>query len=661
MSSGNDPSRSMSRRQRLFDMGKNLKDVYIPTFQSTITQLASEATNRALNYNDVDSNIPNKNYQGANIILYPHFTRQSEDGKSYYTQVHGWVYAKDGSSRKKRIIISLARQLCKSNNPVISDATAGQLDEQINSIQENDSSSDSSSIMTNSTMGSTSSPTSPVKRSGTASSSSSNFHEHPPSSSSSNYDTDEILKERIASFVNRSIGNLELNIAIGGSNRHELKTLKILTDNNGNFNMDVITKFKPSYVQVAVSEDEKIFEFKDVMFPGESKFGIISDIDDTIKQTGVCGDKRKMFRNTFVDDMSTWEVPGVADFYRFLHQKYDVSFFYVSNSPYQLYSNLMKFFNMFEFPKGAIYLKRYTGNILNSFMEPSHSRKKAPLERIISHFSNRKFFLIGDTSEQDLEAYVDIARLYPDNIAGIYLRVAPNSMNLDTLKLVLEILSKKNINDKNDGNDLTDKINELKEINEEISLIDLNNEDDIKSKEQISIDNLNKIKQNSNLKSNEVIQDLIDLDEPTSPSPPQSIRKQPPKIPRKPNSLRVEIPPNETTLQARGINPTTNYTNTSPSSSSGSSSIPPSLPRRPIPNPPPTAKSKLSSIASKTLHNAKSFNSDVPFDDETNDEWISRIITSLIILKNSSNDKIKIKFFNDIDEIHQDIQEIMNK
>lgn len=614
-----------SRRQRLFDMVKTTKDVYIPSLSSTITQLASEATNKALNYNETDSAIPNKNYQGAQILLYPHFTRQGDNGEDFYTQVHGWVYASDGSSRKKRIIMSLARQLCKSNNAVVSDATAGQLDEQINSIQDQPQ-SDSASLA--------SSDVSSVRRTGTSSSAGS-LSDGPPSSASS--DTDEVLKERIANFVNRSIGNLELNIAIGGSKRDEIKTLKILTDNNGNFNLDVVTNFKPSYVQVAVSEDEKIFEFKDVLFPGKNKYAIVSDIDDTIKVTGVCGDKRSIFRNTFADDMSTWEVPGVADWFRFLNQKYDVSFFYVSNSPYQLYSNLMKFFKMFEFPPGAIYLKRYTGNILNSFMEPSHARKKVPLERIFDHFSDKKFFLIGDTSEQDLEAYVDIARLHPEKVAGIFLRVAPNSINIDTLKLVLDILNKRNLSE-------SDKnfVEKIEKVKHEKDLIDLNDEEDIISKEQASKENLQRLVKESEEKSEKVVKNLIDLEEGSDDFAKKNIdeKRKPPTIPKKPQSLKTkpESPPS------------------SSSSTNASSDLnPPTLPKRPVPTPPP--RSKLASLTSKTLSAAKSFNSDVPFNEETNDEWISRILTSLIVLKKAGN--IKLKLYNDIDEIHDDIQNIL--
>lgn len=631
----NTNSGRFSRRQKIFDLVKNTKDVYIPSLSSTITQLASEATNKALNYNDPDSAIPNKDYHGANIILYPHFTRQGEQGE-YYTQVHGWVYATDGSSRKKRIILSLARHMCKSN--VAEDETAGRLDEQIDSIQ-NQPESDSTSLASShaSSRIQQRSPTSPVRRATTASSfsSASTTSEFSNAPSSAKSDTDEVLKERIASFVNRSIGNLELNIAIGGADRKELKTLEILTDNNGNFNIDVVTQFRPTYVQVAVHEDEKIFEFKDVLYPGNSKYGIISDIDDTIKVTNVCSDKRSIFRNTFADDMSTWEVPGVADFFRFLNQKYDVSFFYVSNSPYQLYSNLMKFFKMFEFPAGAVYLKRYSGNILNSFMEPSHARKKVPLERIFTHFSDKKFFLIGDTSEQDLEAYVDIARLHPENVAGIFLRVAPNSMNVDTLKLILEILNKKNITDKDDK-DFTSK---LHKVVKEKDLIELDTEDDITMKEQVSHQNLQKLANESELKSEMVVKNLIDLEEgPDDFVNDQNNQKKkaaPPKIPKKPDSLKSKTEAKQ----------------------AEESSNPPTLPRRPVPTPPP--RSKLSTLTSKTLAAAKIYNSDVPFDDETNEEWISRILTSLIVLKKAGG--IKLKLYNDIDEIHDDIMKYLQK
>lgn len=639
------PPKGGSKRQRIFDLMKTTKDVYIPSLSNTISQLANEATSKAIRYTEDPEYANTRDLKGANIVLYPHFTRF--DGDNYFTQVHGWVYSTEGSQRKKKLVMTLARQLAKSNNNASSDMTAGQLDEQLNSIQEGSSTSETSSFVSTD-QDSADISFNPPRRTATGSSNGSVNS----SFTSTRSETDEVLKERIAAFVNRSLGNLELTVGVGGAKRDELKVLNIFTDTNGNFNIDVETDFKPTYTQVAVTLDEKIFVFNDTIFPGKSDYAIISDIDDTIKKTGVCLDKRSIFRNTFADHMSNWEIPGAAENYRYFEQEHGLSFFYVSNSPYQLFTNLSKFFELFQFPKGSMYLKKYTGNILNSFLEPSHTRKKAPLERILSHFGDKKFFLIGDTSEQDLEAYVDTARLHPDKIQGIYLRVAEGSMSTETLKLLLDILNKKSISLETTSDEFRAMYNEFNDADQ--PLIDLDS--DLQNA-NLSDSQLNEIAERSKIESERILNDKSDLEKgaegeffsnndrkPPVPPKPRSLspshQKPPPRIPKKPDFLKAQAL----------SNPASSNTPPQPISRPGSSDTAPPLPRRPIPTPPrPRERTPLTVNSPTTINSNRS----IGFDEEANEEWISRILTSLIVLRKVGD--INLKLFVNFDEIHNDI------
>ncbi|CDR46667.1 CYFA0S25e00628g1_1 [Cyberlindnera fabianii] len=631
-----DQGSGRSKRQRLYELMKTTKDVYIPTISNTITQLASEATTKALNYADGDSQREtdiNYDVKGAQILLYPHFTRHSEHDERYYTQVHGWVYSTEGSNRKKRIILSLARQLTKSNNNAVSDMTAGQLDEQLNNMQNVDD--DASSVYSGSSAPSVN--TRSLRRTGTASSAQSEA----TTSSSIQSETDEVLKERIANFVNKSLGNTELIIAVGGANREEIKTVELLTDANGNFNIDVDTSFKPTYVQVAIANDEKIFVLHDTIFPGDSQYGVISDIDDTIKHTGVLSDKRTVFRNVFSDNMETWEIPGAADTYRFLSQKFNVSFFYVSNSPYQLYSNLVKFFEMFEFPKGSMYLKKYSGNILNTFFEASHTRKKAPLERVIEHFPDKKFFLIGDSGEQDLEAYTDFARAHPGKVAGIYIRLAENSMSTETYKMLVDMLNKRSEPVVETPDDVQQKFEQLKTSEE--NLIDLEDE----PTPGISKEKMSQLVHESKVKSemNDLEKGATEgffansdqLVEKTSSGGPR-VKSPPPAVPSKPRALQSTAVPKS---------PRPSTSSTIDSSLEESPVSPPTLPRRPVPVLPPRTE-----VHRTRKEPAPTFNSNSFADDET-EEWITRILTSLLILRKAGDASLKL--FIDYSEVQEDI------
>lgn len=93
------------------------------------------------------------------------------------------------------------------------------------------------------------------------------------------------------------------------------------------------------------------------MPPAKAKFGVISDLDDTVIQTNVLS-VLQAAHNTFLHNAYTrLAFPGVAAFYQALQQGQDGSMnpiFYVSNMPWNLYDLMNDFFDMRHIPRGPI-------------------------------------------------------------------------------------------------------------------------------------------------------------------------------------------------------------------------------------------------------------------------------------------------------------------
>lgn len=60
--------------------------------------------------------------------------------------------------------------------------------------------------------------------------------------------------------------------------------------------------------------------------------------------------------------------------------------------------------------------------MLQGIFEPTAERKRASLERILEDFPERKFILVGDSGEADLEVYTGIVLTNPGRILGIFIR-----------------------------------------------------------------------------------------------------------------------------------------------------------------------------------------------------------------------------------------------
>jgi len=154
----------------------------------------------------------------------------------------------------------------------------------------------------------------------------------------------------------------------------------------------------------------------DVLVPGaEARFGVISDIDDTILETGV---QRvgHMLRQTFTGSALTrTPFPGAAALYSDLAAGVN-PFFYVSSSPWNLHSFLHAFLRHRDFPLGPVLLRDLLGGPAGR--ETKHGR----IREILELHPGLRFVLVGDSGEHDPVVYADIVREHPDRILAVYIR-----------------------------------------------------------------------------------------------------------------------------------------------------------------------------------------------------------------------------------------------
>ena len=149
---------------------------------------------------------------------------------------------------------------------------------------------------------------------------------------------------------------------------------------------------------------------------------VISDIDDTIKVTNVL-DRGEMIRNTFARPFAA--VPGMAARYAaWLKSAPGTALHYVSSSPWQLFEPLEAFRQSADFPPGTFHLRELRVAQLKSFATPEAGRahKLAEIAGLIRAYPERRFWLIGDSGEQDPEVYGEIARRFPVQAARIFIR-----------------------------------------------------------------------------------------------------------------------------------------------------------------------------------------------------------------------------------------------
>ena len=190
------------------------------------------------------------------------------------------------------------------------------------------------------------------------------------------------------------------------------------TNEAGHFNYRAALDFVPTHVRVLAGSNLSATEEVHITEP--TGISLISDIDDTIKHSAIGRGAKEIFRNTFIRDLADLTIEGVKEWYTKMSEM-DVKMHYVSNSPWQLYPVLVSYFAGAGLPRGSFHLKQYSG-MLQGIFEPVAERKKGTLDRIMKDFPDRRFILVGDSGEADLELYTDIVMANPGRILGVFIR-----------------------------------------------------------------------------------------------------------------------------------------------------------------------------------------------------------------------------------------------
>ena len=153
----------------------------------------------------------------------------------------------------------------------------------------------------------------------------------------------------------------------------------------------------------------------------DAQFGIISDMDDTVLQTGatnVVGMAKKVL---FGNAKTRLPFEGVSAFYEALHHEQN-PLFYVSSSPWNLYDVLVEFLEINEIPTGPIMLRDW-GITPDELLPISHGdHKREAIDQILETYPALPFILVGDSGQEDPEIYESIVRDYPGRILAVYIR-----------------------------------------------------------------------------------------------------------------------------------------------------------------------------------------------------------------------------------------------
>ena len=178
--------------------------------------------------------------------------------------------------------------------------------------------------------------------------------------------------------------------------------------------------------EVRRSEGGKVFLQPVQCVPATAKFGLISDIDDTVLESHITSWRGALETNLLRNARTRKPLEGVAKLYQAL-QKGREGFgpnpvFYVSASPWNIYDLLVDFMTLNEIPDGPLLLRDIDFDSASLLNNAGPRSKLARIHEIIARHPALPWVLVGDSGQIDADLYAQTVEKFPGRILAVYIR-----------------------------------------------------------------------------------------------------------------------------------------------------------------------------------------------------------------------------------------------
>jgi len=158
-----------------------------------------------------------------------------------------------------------------------------------------------------------------------------------------------------------------------------------------------------------------------VVDPAE-RFGVISDIDDTVMVTALPRPALAAWNTFVVDEHARRSVTGMAVLYdRIRRQHQSTPFIYLSTGAWNVAPTLRRFLSRNLYPAGPLLLTDW-GPTHDRFFRSGREHKREQLRRLASEFPEVRWLLFGDDGQHDEELYGEFVVAHPNNVAAVAIR-----------------------------------------------------------------------------------------------------------------------------------------------------------------------------------------------------------------------------------------------
>lgn len=219
------------------------------------------------------------------------------------------------------------------------------------------------------------------------------------------------------SFASIPIGFAQVSIVVEGV-EHE-----VVADRGGVIDTVIPATLSPGWQSVHMSvEGGAAVESRVFVVAPDVRFGVVSDVDDTVMVTALPRPLLAAWNSFVVDEHARQPVPGMAVLLeRLVREHPGAPLVYLSTGAWNVAPTLSRFLGRHLFPPGAILLTDW-GPTHDRWFRSGRDHKLSNLRRLAQEFPDVQWLLVGDDGQHDDAVYTAFAGEFPHNVRAVAIR-----------------------------------------------------------------------------------------------------------------------------------------------------------------------------------------------------------------------------------------------
>lgn len=219
------------------------------------------------------------------------------------------------------------------------------------------------------------------------------------------------------SFASVPVGYAQMTVTVDGV-AHE-----VVADRGGVVDTVLPARLEPGWQPITMSvEGSDPFETRVFVVGSDVRFGVISDIDDTVMVTALPRPFVAAWNSFVLDEHARQPVPGMAVLIeRLLRDRPGAPVVYLSTGAWNVAPTLQRFLRRHLYPPGALLLTDW-GPTHDRWFRSGREHKQHNLRRLAQEFPHVKWMLIGDDGQLDDDLYTDFTSEFPDHVTAVAIR-----------------------------------------------------------------------------------------------------------------------------------------------------------------------------------------------------------------------------------------------